>query len=113
MKIFILVLLFSGIAFSQNYEVNPVVAFDDTVTWVSFSDDITVNLGLGTASWRVYGKKVYRSNFDSLGVFIDYSFFILVTKKIIIPYTGQAITRNGQKNASAAKFDLIYTGAEQ
>ena len=113
MKIFILVLLFSGFIFAQNYEIDPVVAFDDTVTWVSFSDDITVNIGMETASWTVYGKKDYRANYDSLGVFIDYSFFILLKKKVTVPYSGQAITRNAQRIATAAKFDLTYTGIEQ
>jgi len=112
MKILIMVLFFSTMAFSQTYfEINPIVAFDDTVTWVSFNDRITVNIGSNVADWNVYGLKVNYTDPDSLGGLNHFK--ILITKRVRVNYSGQSITKTAQKNVTATKFNLIYTGEEQ
>lgn len=105
----ILCLLFCAEAYSQNYfEIEPKPVFGDTVTWIGLSDAIHVNLGQGTATWQVEGLKVVHT--DSLG---NNFFKPLIKKKVTVPYSGQPITRNGQKNASATEFNLVYLGSEQ
>jgi len=112
MKILLMVLLFSAIVFSQTYfEIEPRIAFEDTVTWVSFNDQITVNLGLGSADWVMYGYELTYFNPDSIGKFRHFK--RLITKRVQVSYSGQAITQTAQKNATAAKFELIYTGITQ
>jgi len=112
MKILIIVLFFSAMIFGQTYfEIVPKVAFQDTVTWVSFSDNVIVNLGLGNATWTMDGCKLNYTDPDSLGG--RRHFLKLITKKVEINYSGQSVTRNAQKNATATKFNLIYTGVTQ
>jgi len=115
-KVLIILLFMVSLGFSQRqFEIESVVTFDlDTVTWIRLANDVNVSLQTNTAYWQVEGLKVTTVETDSVsGDTILFHFRTLLTKTVQVNYTGQAITRTAQKNATAARFDLVYTGEEQ
>ena len=116
MKVLIILMALVTIGFSQReFEIDPVVTFDlDTVTWVRLSNNINLNLQTNIASWEVDGLSVAFAETDSISGDTTYIHFrTLLTKKVQVNYSGQAITRAAQKNATASRFEIVYTGKEQ
>ena len=109
MKYIYILLLLAGSVFSQqNYEIQTKATFDDSLTWVRIDYRITVDLNTETASWRVTGLNVQL--IDEGGI---RHFNPILNRYVTVNYTGQPVTRAAQKAATAAKFDLVYTGVEQ
>ena len=109
MKYIYILLLLAGSVFSQqHFEIQTKATFDDSLTWVRIDHRVTVDLNTGTASWRVTGLNV--QSIDEGGV---RHFNPILNRYVTVNYTGQSITRAAQKTATAAKFNLVYTGEEQ
>ena len=99
-KILFIILMFSGIAFSQTYygiEDKPV--FNTTAEWVSIDPKISLDLVRGVAEWDV---AIYDADLN-----------YLLGREIVFIYTGQAITATGQRTVTANELNLTYNGLTQ
>jgi len=118
-KVLIILLLLTGLGFAQTaYEIEFKKTFNDTITWVRFSNEVIANVITNQAYWYVDGLKVTAVETDTLtGDTILFHFKSIITKTVIIDYTPPINpTRNAQKNATASAvtgFNLTYTGKEQ
>ncbi len=112
-----IVVLFATMTFAQAdfFEVDAKPTFDNTITWVSFSDVVAVDIKGQKVFWDVI---LYRESFtdpDSIGGLIHFQ--ILLNKRIEMEFPSQALPlknlKDKMKDESAVQLGLVYTGKEQ
>ena len=94
------------------FGVEDKISLNDTITWVSFSDVVAVDLKGQKVFWDVI---LYREAFtDTSGII---HFRILLNKRVGMDFPSQALPlkslKSKMKDESAEILDLIYNGQEQ
>ena len=103
------------------FEVNAKNTFDNTITWVSFSDVVAVDIKGQTVFWDV---TLYRESFTDTLKKVDGTdsitvihFQILLTKRLGMDFPSQALPiknlKGAMKDESEVQLGLTYTGKEQ
>jgi len=116
-KLIFIFLLFTGIIFTQpqdatHFGIDGRASFQDTVTWVSFSDVVQVDLINKRVTWVVSGYREMFTNNDGV-----IQFQLLITENITIDFPPQALPLKNlkvkMKSESADVLGLVYNGQEQ
>jgi len=116
-KLIFIFLLFTGIVCTQPlnadfFGIEDRATFDNVITWVSFSNNVAVDIENQTVAWNVV---MYKENFTDPDGTIHFQ--ILINRQVKMDFPSQALPlrnlKSKMKDESAIVLGLTYNGQEQ